>query len=72
MTWLGKLAFPLKWRHIDNRSFEKKRWELFVEDQTMVDVIEDICGKGPLDILLIMGYFLDTILFIFMINFSKY
>ena len=38
----------------------------------MVDVVEDLCEKGPLDILLIMGYFLDTILFILTINSSKY
>ena len=55
---------------MEKRSFEKKRWELSVEDQTVVDVIEDLCEKGPLDILLIMGHALDTILFIFSLNFS--
>ena len=38
----------------------------------MVHVVKDLCEKGPLDILLIMGYFLDTILFILTINFSKH
>ena len=57
---------------MEKRNFEKKQWELSVEDQTGVDVVEDLCEKGPLDILLIMGYFLDTMLFILAINFSKY
>ena len=55
---------------MEKRSFKKKRWELSVEDQTVVDVIEDLCEKSPLDILLIMGHALDTILFIFSLNFS--
>ena len=57
---------------MEKRNFEKKWWELFVEDQTVVDVIEDLYEKRPLDILLIMNHALYTILFILTINSLKY
>ena len=55
---------------MEKRSFEKKRWELSVDDQTVIDSIEDLCEKEPLDILLIMGQALNTILFILLLKFS--
>ena len=37
------------------KNFEKALDELSPEDQTVVEIIEDLCDKGPKDIQIIIG-----------------
>ena len=49
MTRLGKLAFPIKRQQMQKSNFEKKLQELTPKDQTVVEIISDLCEKDSLD-----------------------
>ena len=55
MTRLGKLTFPLKWKQMERNNYERELWDLSFEDQIVVDIINELCEKGLVDILIIMG-----------------
>ena len=55
MTRLGKLAFPLKWIKMEKNNYENPLGDLSPDDQTMVDIISELCDSGPQDILVIIG-----------------
>ena len=45
----------MKWQQMQKKNIEKALDKLSSEDQTVVDIIKDLCDKGPKDIQIIIG-----------------
>ena len=54
-TQLGKITFPLRWKQMEKKNYEKELEDLSFKDQTVVDIISELYKKDSQDIQIIMG-----------------